>query len=150
MRTVSFDNHKINHLTSQGYHTLADQKMLHQALLKGWNITEKVKDDALTAIQDVLNITALKECHRRGFASEDDSKLIALKMMAVKNLALLDSLNIKRISILMPKNVVHHKAENLSDEELNKAILETAGNLGLRMEPIEVEPISETLKERVA
>lgn len=101
---------------TQGFDSLADLQTLSRALVNRWPIPDEVKAAALEAITNIIQMK--NPTHPRAL-----NTILKLKLQAVKVLGQLDALNVKLISAFIPKQVVHLKPEEMSDEELEEAIL---------------------------
>jgi len=91
---------------------LADHRLLTRALTNRWPISDETKRNAMFAIERILKLPM------------DNPHNLRLQSQAIKNLALLDSLNVKMITAMMPKHIVHHNPTEMSDEELDAAIVQ--------------------------
>ena len=93
------------------YTTLADQRMLTTALTKWrWEIPEVVKINAMNCIRTILD-------------PESNAKQ-SLQLQAIKNLAMLDKLNLDEEKMHEPIKHIHVNVDALTQHDLENEIQE--------------------------
>ena len=101
----------------QEFSTLADQRLLSNVLkINRWNIPDEVRANAVNECAKIL---------------ENDAATPTLKQTVIRNLASLDAINIKFLSLIVPKKVEHIQITDLSDSELRKELCDYIDDLGV-------------------
>lgn len=99
------------------FSTLDDQRLLSNMLrINRWNIPDSVRENAV------------KECAK---ILENPMSTAVIKQTAIRNLASLDAINIKFLSLIIPKKVEHRQISDLSDEQLKKELFDFIDDLGV-------------------
>lgn len=90
----------------------SEQGLLSRALQDRWPIPEETKQEAIAQVTEIIH--------------NSNAYSVNTRLKAIRNLIHMEGLNLKQMSILMPKHHIHVVASELSDEELETAILEAA------------------------
>lgn len=89
--------------------------MLGRAIIERWRIDEHLRNVVIESVKYIMELP-----------NDGNEKL---KLKAIQNLAMLDKLNVEMMKAFIPQQHIHMNVQDLTDEQLERAILEQADKI---------------------